>query len=188
MEAEVWQEDCGYEVIDGETVMMSPRPAVGHNRIAGKIYHIFMNYLKGRRCIPFVDGVDVHLDEKNTFVPDVMIVCNRDIIRPDGIYGAPDLVVEVLSPSTMNNDLGRKKDVYERAGVKEYWIVSPVEKAITVYRLQEGRFVLDYAYAVYPDWDWARMTEEERAQAQLSLKVSLYDDFVIDIREIFEDI
>ena len=96
--------------------------------------------------------------------------------------------MEVLSPSTMNNDLGRKKDVYERAGVKEYWIVSPVEKAITVYRLQEGRFVLDHAYAVYPDWDWARMTEEERAQAQLSLKVSLYDDFVIDIREIFEDI
>ena len=82
------------------------------------------------------------MSDEDYYIPDFMVVCDPDKIQPDGVHGAPDLVVEVLSPSTMNNDLGRKKDVYERAGVKEYWIVSPVEKAITVYRLQEGRFVL----------------------------------------------
>lgn len=80
--------------------MMSPRPAVNHNRVITNISRIFSTYLRTKRCESFSDGIGVHLAEKNIMIPDV--VCNRDIIKSNGIYGAPDLVVEVLSPSTAN--------------------------------------------------------------------------------------
>jgi len=177
------------EIIGGRIVMMSPRPAIKHASVIGSIYRIFANYLHGKkRCKTFIDGVDVHLDEKNVFVPDVMIVCNRDKIKGDGIYGAPDLIVEVLSPSTASRDRGIKKDAYEKAGVLEYWIVSPNEKMIEIYLLDSGKYRLDNVYMAYPDWQWEKMTEEEKAETTLLLRVSLYDDFVINIRDIFEDI
>lgn len=108
------------ERIEGKTYLMSPRPRVSHNRVAFRIAHIFANYLEGKTCVPFADGTDVHLDNENTYIPDAMIVCDRSIIKDDGIYDAPDLVVEVLSPSTMQNDRGPKMRHYAAAGVKEY--------------------------------------------------------------------
>ena len=176
------------EIIHGRTVQMSPSPTIRHNTIVGNIYGIFWRFLKGKRCRVFMDGADVHLDDENTFAPDVMIVCDRDKIKHDGIYGAPDLVVEVLSPSTATRDKGTKKDVYERAGVKEYWIVDPLAKSIDVYHLREGRLAMDYSYVEFPDWEWARMTEKERAEARLSVKISLYDDLMVDVHEVFEDV
>ncbi len=186
MENLAYRDEIPYEIIHGKTIMMSPRPAINHNRVAGNIYMLFRLYLKGKGCQAFMDGVDVHFDEENTFVPDAMIVCNRDIIKGDGIYGAPDLVVEVLSPSTARNDRIVKKAIYEKYGVKEYWIVSPDEKSIEVHHLVDGAFQLVGVYSVYPDWQWEKMTEAEKAEAQLLVKVSLYDDFVVDIREVFE--
>ena len=134
------------ETIHGKTVMMSPSPTIGHNTISGNIYGIFWRFLKGKRCRVFMDGADVHLDDENTFIPDVMIVCDRDKIRHDGIYGAPDLVVEVLSPSTATRDKGTKKDVYERAGVKEYWIVDPDKRKVIVYLFGEDEDVSIYGF------------------------------------------
>lgn len=177
-----------FEIIGGKTVMMSPRPTPNHNRVITSISSIFRNYLKGKRCEAFSDGVDVHLDEKNIVIPDAMIICNKYIIKGDGIYGAPDLVVEVLSPSTANRDKKDKKALYEKHGVKEYWIVDPVSKSLEVYHLIDKKFELDQAYAVYPDWQWEKMTESEKSEAVLALRVSLYDDFAIDIRDIFENV
>ncbi len=173
------------EVIHGKDVAMSPRPGTRHMLIAGNICRIFASFLRGKRCKVFMEP-DVFLDEKNNFVPDVLIVCDKGKIKANGIYGAPDLVVEILSPSTMTRDRGVKKDAYEKAGVKEYWIVDPVSQSIEVYHLKEGRLALDHAYAVFPDWEWERMTEEERAATRLSVKVSLYDDLIVDVREVFE--
>ena len=107
------------ETIEGKVVMMSPRPLVAHNVVMTNISCIFGNYLRGKTCRAFGDGVDVHLDEENTYVPDVIIVCDRSIVHRDGIYGAPDLVVEVLSPSTSRNDRGAKMRHYAAAGVTE---------------------------------------------------------------------
>ena len=183
-----YREELVSETIHGQTVMMSPRPSVSHNRVAGNIFRIFSIFLRGKRCSAFTDGVDVHLDENNVFVPDVMIVCDKDKIRYDGIYGAPDLVVEVLSPSSVTRDRGVKKNVYEKAGVREYWIADPISKTIEVYSLQNGRLELDHAYIVFPEQEWARMTDEEKAAARLSVKVSLYDDLIVDVREVFEDV
>ncbi|MBQ7514788.1 MAG: Uma2 family endonuclease [Schwartzia sp.] len=174
------------EIIDGQEVAMSPRPALEHSHIILNLARIFSIYLRGKRCKAFVEP-ELILDEKNHFAPDLAIVCDKSKMKANGIYGAPDLVVEVLSPATMTRDKGIKKATYEAAGVREYWIVSPLEKSIEVYHLKEGRFQLDGVYCVFPEWEWERMSEDERAAARLSVKVSLYDDLLVDVREVFEE-
>lgn len=130
-------------------------------------------------------GYDLYLNEKDHFIPDVMIVCDPDKVKKDGVYGAPDLVVEVLSPSTAKRDRGYKKDAYAKAGVKEYWIVSPGDKSIEQYFLQDGQFVLHEIYTIYPDYVLEKMTEEERAAIATEFKCSLYDDLLISLEDIF---
>ena len=117
------------ELINGKIVAMSPA-ATNHNRVAGNIFNAFHNYLKGKTCEAFGDGADVYLTENDTVIPDIFIVCQKDIIQPDGIHGAPDLIVEVLSPGTAKNDKGYKKDLYESSGVKEYWMADPNMRSI----------------------------------------------------------
>ena len=111
--------DCREELINGKVVAMSPA-ASNHNRIAGDIYGIFWSYLRGKKCEPFGDGEAVYLTEVDHFIPDFMVVCDPDKVKSNGVHGAPDLVVEVLSPGTTKNDRGRKMDVYGQCGVREY--------------------------------------------------------------------
>ena len=105
-----------------------------------KLRSAFRTYLKGKTCRAFNDGVDVYLTEDDRVIPDAMIVCNKNMIALDGIHGAPDLIVEVLLPSTAKNDRGYKKDLYEQSGVKEYWIVNPIEQSVYVYVLEKEKF------------------------------------------------
>ena len=102
----VYQDPPSEELINGNVVLMSPRPNVNHNRVAFNIHRIFDKYLNGKKCVPFGDGYDLYLSEKERYVPDFMVVCDRDKIHTDGVHGAPDLVVEVLSPSTARYDRG----------------------------------------------------------------------------------
>ncbi len=179
------QEEPKEELIGGEVVMMLPRPSVNHNRVAFNIAVLFDNYLKGKRCTPFSDGTDLYLTEGDRFIPDVMIVCDPDKIKANGVHGAPDLVVEVLSPSTMWNDRTHKKDVYAQCGVREYWLVDPVSKSIEIYRADGGAFVLHSVYALHADWELKQMTEEERAAVVTHFKCSLFDDLDISMEDIF---
>ena len=177
------------ELIEGKVVMMSPRPRIEHARACGRIYRQFGNYLDGKYCEAFGDGVDVYIDERNHFIPDVMIVCNPDIIKDDAIYGAPDLVVEVLSPSTSKNDRTTKKDVYERAGVKEYWLVDTWGKSIEVYLLKQGHLRLDETYHYYTDEQKAKnakLPEDRQEIIRDEIKVSLYEDFIVKLKDIFK--
>ena len=185
MENVAFSEPPMMELIEGKVFMMSPRPRPSHNMIISHLTHIFEGYLWHKPCIVFSDGVDVYLDEQNHYIPDVMIVCNRDIIKPDAIYGAPDLVVEVLSPTTAKNDRSAKMRHYAAAGVKEYWIISPLSRSIEVYLQHDGTFELDDIYTDYPDWDLARMTDEERAEVKKQIKVSLYDDLYVNVADVF---
>ena len=130
--------------------------------------------------------MDVYLTENDRVIPDAMIVCNKNNIRLDGIHGAPDLVVEVLSPGTAKNDKGYKKDLYEKSGVKEYWIIDPVPRSIEVYLLTDGKFALDEVYALYPEG--LSVTEKEREESKKEIQVSLYNDFCISLEEIFGDL
>jgi len=173
------------ERINGKVVAMSPRPNVNHNRISRNLARLFSNYLDGKPCEPFGDGVELFLSDKDYFIPDFMVVCDPDKIKRDGVHGAPDLVAEILSPSTAKNDRSYKKEVYEKAGVKEYWIISPTDKSVEQYFLEEGRFVLQDVYSIRPEWELERMTEEERAALPTEFKCSLYDDLLISLKDIF---
>lgn len=181
-----YQNNYPSELINGQIVLMSPSPATNHGRIIRNLVRHFDAFLQGKTCEVFGDTVDVHLTEKDCFVPDVLVVCDPDKVREDGIYGAPDLVAEVLSPSTAKRDKGYKKDVYEACGVKEYWLISPVEKSLEQYFLTDGRFVLNEVYSIYPDFLLKNMTEEERAAIPTEFKCSLYDDLIIKLEEVFE--
>ena len=182
-----YQEERREELIGGKVVMMSPASAE-HVYTAGSIYNIFKNYLKGKNCIPFSDGLLVHLTDENKFVPDMMVVCDRSKIKSDGVHGAPDLVVEVLSPSTAKDDRTRKKEVYEACGVPEYWLVSPTDKSIEIYLLESGKYILHDVYTVRPDWVLKQMTDEERAAIVTEFKCHLYDDLIIRLDDIFGDL
>ncbi len=180
-----WEEKARVELIGGKVVMMSPRPSVNHNRVAFNIAFLFERYLRGKKCTPFSDGTDLYLTEDDRFIPDVMIVCDPEKIKPDGVHGAPDLVVEVLSPSTMRNDKTLKKDVYARCGVMEYWLVDPTGKSIEIYRADGADFALYDIYALHSDWELEQMSEEERAALVTHFKCSLFDDLDISLEDIF---
>lgn len=180
-----YQEEPWEELIDGEVVAMSPRPVFNHNHIAFNIAVMFQSYLRGKRCTVIPDGTDLYLTEKDRFVPDMMVVCDRDKIRRDGVHGAPDLVVEVLSPSTAKKDRMQKKTVYEACGVREYWLVDPENRTIEQYLPRDGRLELNSVYVSYTEEALERMTEAERSAVETHFKCSLYDDFDIPLEDIF---
>ena len=177
-----------FEIIDGQVYMMSP-VRFTHAIVAGNIYRIFSNYLKGKKCIAIPDGVKVEVTNidngnKNSLVPDCMIVCDRSKIKNDLIAGAPDLVVEVLSKSTMKIDRTIKKDAYENIGVKEYWIVSSSDKSIERYLLIDGKYELENVY--YLDEDYENFADDEGTVLPITkIKVSLYDDLYVDLEDVF---
>ena len=163
-------------------------PPWNHVAIAGNIYRLLGNYLEGKKCTAIPDGFDLHLTKDNILFPEVMVVCDRKKIRGNGVLGAPDLVVEVLSPSTANHDRGYKKEVYAKCGVREYWIVSPYEKSIEVYRNSGRECALHHVYSIYPDRMLEQMSDEERANVQTHFKCSLFDDLEISLDKIFNDL
>lgn len=180
------------ELIDGKIFMMSPRPRVEHATVCTNIASEFRSYLKGKTCRAFCDGVDVFLDENNRFVPDTMIVCNPDIIKHDGIHGAPDLVVEVLSKTTAKNDRSKKKYTYAKYGVKEYWIVDVWSKSVEVYYNQDNWFILDNIYYYLTDEEIAEnnnMSDNDIDKIKEYtdfIKVSICDNLIVKLKDIFE--
>ena len=174
------------EIIGGEVVMMSPAKS-NHNRVKHNIAWLFENFLRGKRSEFLPDGEGLYLDvNEDEYIPDGMIVCDPDKVRDDGVYGAPDLVVEVISPGTAKYDRGRKKDMYEKYGVREYWIVNPADRVIEQYLLTEGRFILHEVYHKYTQRDLDRMKPDERAAVIESFKCSLFDDLIIQVDDVFD--
>lgn len=183
-----YQEEWREELIGGEVVAMSPSPGWNHVSIADNLYTAFSTHLRGKKCRAISDGFDLHLTENDVFIPDMMVVCDRSKIKQRGVFGAPDLVVEILSPSTAKNDKWHKKNVYESSGVPEYWIVSPREKSIEVYLLQDGQYVLDNIYTYFSPEDMEDMTEEEKNGLVTEFRCHLYDDLIIRLDDIFGDL
>lgn len=140
-----WEEKERIEIINGEAVMMAP-PSSVHQEIVAELTRQFGNYLEGKRCKVYPAPFGVRLFERDgeapedvdTMVePDLSIVCDRNKIDKHGCKGAPDLVVEILSPSSLRHDRFVKLGLYQRAGVREYWIVDPEYKSVQVFT-QEG--------------------------------------------------
>lgn len=143
-----WPDDARYELIDGEAFLMAPAPLIEHQEVAGDVYHQLRNQLDGKPCRPYIAPVDVRLpraDEADAAIdtvvqPDVLVVCDPSKIDRRGVRGAPDWVLEVLSPSTAAHDQIAKRRTYERAGVRDYWLVHPGDRTLTVYVLENGQY------------------------------------------------
>jgi len=162
-----------YELIDGKIYLMAA-PAIDHQRITGTIYRKLGNYLEGKTCEVFIAPFDVFLFEKNkkdncqnVFQPDVFVVCDEKKKSQRGINGAPDFIIEIVSPSNEEYDYILKFNMYMQYGVKEYWIVNPMTRQISVYVKQKNKSLKVYTYS-FND----------------TIKVSIFDDFEIDFKEL----
>ena len=138
-------EGSPYQLIGGELVM-TPSPTPYHQMVSIKLELQMAGFVLDKGLGIVLDApVDVYLDEEETYQPDIIFIASSrlDIIEEKRIKGAPDLVVEILSPGTGYYDLRSKYKVYEKSGVREYWIVDPQQKSVQVFCLRDGKFVLD---------------------------------------------
>ena len=157
-----WDEKDRIEIIDGEAFMMAP-PSRVHQEIVAELTRQFGNFLEGKRCRVYPAPFGVRLFERDgvrpedidTMVePDLSVVCDSSKLDSRGCKGAPDLVVEILSPSTQRHDRLVKLNLYQRAGVREYWIVDPDSRTVQVMQQESGRLQL---HEVYSRGDVARV-------------------------------
>lgn len=162
-----WPPNERWELIYGVAYAMSPAPRVSHQEKAFSLARHLGNYLEGKPCKVYMAPLDVFLEEDtnagDTVVePDVLALCDTSKIQDDGIHGAPDFIAEVLSEGTAHKDLGFKRELYERVGVREYWIIHSDTGFVYQYILKDGRFGSLREYrpgetiqsAVFPDFSW----------------------------------
>ena len=141
-----WSEDERIELIHGEAFMMAP-PSRIHQEISGELFRQLANFLEGKNCRVYPAPFGVRLfeqdgdtpEEVDTLVePDISVVCDKSKLDEHGCKGAPDLVIEILSPSTRRHDRFVKLALYQSAGVREYWIAEPESQTVQVYTLENG--------------------------------------------------
>ena len=158
------------ELIDGQIYMMAD-PTEKHQLVSGELYGQIWSYLKGKPCLIFYAPYSVRLfDSYNTaYEPDIVVLCDQSKRRNRGCVGAPDMIIEILSPSTAKNDKVTKKQDYMKAGVKEYWIVDPEHNFVDAYRLVDDR----YFQQTYCKGDMA--------------PVQILPDCVVDLSLVFRD-
>ncbi len=143
-----WPEEERWELIDGVPYNMSPAPTRRHQEVVGEIFRQFANQLEDRRCRVYVAPFDVRMgdpdasDAEITTVvqPDVSVFCDPAKLDERGAKAAPDLVVEVLSPSTAPKDLTVKRELYARYGVREYWVLEPLDRVLMIWRYEKAGF------------------------------------------------
>ncbi len=169
-----WPDDERVELIDGVIYDMPPAPNQAHQLISAKLMWYLTGFLIGKPCKAFPAPFDVRLNadhgDDTVVQPDISVVCDASKLNGKNCAGAPDFVVEILSPSTAQKDLFLKYKKFLEASVKEYWIVHPDTKLVQAYTLKDGVYVS----AMYSDEDTA--------------PVSVLPGLEIDLREVFTDI
>lgn len=153
-----WPEDERWELIYGVPYNMSPAPGRLHQEVLARLNQVFRNFFPfDARCQLYFAPLDVRLfqdkvdkkDKKrwNTVVqPDLMVVCDPEKMDDKGIKGAPDLVVEINSPYHPNRDYLIKRDLYEKAGVPQYWIIEPASRSVVILELSDGKLIQTAEY------------------------------------------
>ena len=164
-------DDIRYELIDG-VIHLLATPARVHQGISGEIYVQLYNFLRGKPCkvyyAPFSVRLSVGKGADTVLEPDLVVICDLSKMDDRGCVGAPDMVIEILSPSTSKKDVTIKFDKYLQAGVKEYWIVSPDSKTVIVHILKNG----EYYTKAYSDTD--------------SIPVNVLEGCIISLPEVFQ--
>jgi Uma2 family endonuclease len=175
----LWQFSERVELFKGYIHKMSPAPARTHQKVSRKLTRYIDRYFENKTCEFFVAPFDVRLvnykaskidNQIHTVVqPDLCIICDEKKLDEKGCIGAPDLVIEILSPGNSKKEMGVKFDLYQENGVKEYWIVEPSEKTIFIYKLQHGIYI-----GLKPCIEGGKITSP------------LFPDLDFDIEKIFE--
>ncbi len=174
-----WKFKERIELIKGRIFKMSPAPSSYHQEIVVEITRVFANYLKGKPCKVYSAPFDVRLTKKlllnedviTVVQPDICVICDRSKIDKRGCIGAPDIVVEILSPGNNKTELQNKYEVYEENGVQEYWIVSPQDKTFLKYTLNnEGKYVASRLLT-----------------SGSEVSTPILPDFVLNLEEVFKD-
>ena len=167
-----WGDDERWELIDGVAYAMAPGASEFHQGISGNLHLQIGQFLRGKNCKVFYAPFDVRLNadtKDNTVVqPDLLVVCDRSKLDGKACVGAPDMIVEILSPSTELRDKMVKFKLYLQSGVREYWIVDPDAKLVTVHILKAG----EYTTNVYGEDD--------------HIPVHVLEGFSIDLTEVFK--
>ena len=165
-----WEDAERRELIDGVIYAMSPAPLRKHQRTSGRLYRQLANFLQGKPCEVYAAPFDVRLNAGITVVqPDIVVVCDKSKLDDKGCVGAPDMVIEILSQSTEVRDRVLKFNQYLCAGVREYWIIDPDSKTVTVNILDNER----YYSAAYAETDTA--------------PVHVLEGCVIDLADVFAE-
>lgn len=173
-----WEEDERIELIYGNPVMMSP-PVRAHQKASIELLAQLHDYLKGKKCEvyhapfavrPFERDGDSPEDVDTLIEPDITVVCDPSKLDDIGCKGAPDLIMEILSPSTQRHDKLTKFNLYQRAGVREYWIVDPASKSVQVFVLEDGHYAA-----------------KDFGSSEDKLKVNILEDCVIDLSQVFPE-
>lgn len=157
------------EVIDGQ-IIMKDAPMDDHQSVISELHGQLWSYLRGKECVVRLEPALLFRENErrpNAFRPDIAVVCDKSKMKKFGILGAPDLIIEVLSPSTKGHDKLLKFNRYQREGVQEYWIVDPEDRMVSVYILRNGSYMA-YQYG-----------NEDK------IKVSVLEDCHIDLSGVF---
>ena len=156
------------ELIDGQMYMMAP-PSYRHQRLVIQLSRIIGNYIadKNGDCevLPAPFAVNLHANDKIYVEPDISVICDKNKLTDHGCEGAPDFIIEIVSPSSRRMDYNTKNALYSEAGVREYWIVDPSKERTTVYHYEEDAAPTIYAF-------------------DQVITVSIYDDLQITISEL----
>ncbi len=163
-------DDARYEIIDGELIM-APSPITNHQTVSKKVQHILYKLEEKGIGTVFNAPLDVVFAENQVVQPDIIFILpeNKKIIQEKGIFGSPDLVIEILSPSSAQRDRDKKYHLYERFGVKEYWIIDPLWHTVEIFVLENNIYQLH------------RFIEGEGVVQSRIIK-----EFELDVQEIIE--
>ena len=173
-----WQDDRRRELLDGRIFELMAAPLRQHQDISINLLRPIANYLDDKKCKIYSAPFDVRLPnkqkdgDKKTYTvvqPDLVVVCDLSKLDRRGCVGAPDLIVEITSPSTIHRDLQDKFKLYQKSGVREYWIVQPEDQSLTVFLLKKKRYKLVGIYA-----------------SNSRVKVSIFEDLSIDLAQVFK--
>ena len=145
-----YEENERIELIEGEIYNMAPAPSRIHQKLINELSYLINHHIKSNNgpCEVYTAPFDVILNDndhdifsaKNVVQPDISVICDKSKLTDKGCTGAPDMIIEVVSPYNSSNDYVKKTYIYELYGVREYWIVDPIKKAIVVYTLEDGSY------------------------------------------------
>lgn len=173
------------EKINGVIYDMSPAPGYRHGIINSNIHAIIKQGLKNSLCLVFMENLDFkyHPDINDDYLcPDIMVICDRNHLKGSSYSGIPKFIAETLSPSTAKRDRSEKKDIYEKAGVEEYWIVSPQGKSVEIYYLEDGKYILEQSYILQDD------KEEDHYNAETEITLKAFPHIKMTLADIFDGV